>query len=64
MKNYKITEKQLKMIIEQVDDEQKNDDEKNSTQSFFGLDDKEVENTDDNNLPQDDPIQQFFNSLV
>lgn len=64
MKSYKITEKQLKMIIEQVDDEQKDKGkEEDPNLNFFGGDDNE-ETNGNGELPSDDPIQQLFNSLV
>lgn len=62
MKNYLITEKQFKKIVEQVED---GEETKNSS-SIFGnlLGDEDVEmGSEDDELSGGDPVQQFFDSL-
>lgn len=66
MKNYIITEEQLNKIIEQIDNEEK--DTKKSASLFSGLfggDDSDSEDIEKETieLPNNDPIQKFFNSL-
>lgn len=65
MKNYIITEEQLKKIIEQVDGNTKKS--SGIFGNLFGNEDKiedEEDSTEDVDLEGNDPIQQFFNSLV
>lgn len=62
MKNYLITEKQFKKIVEQVEDSEET---KNSSSIFgnlLGNEDVEMDSEDDE-LSGGDPVQQFFNSL-
>ena len=62
MKNYLITEKQFKKIVEQVED---GEETKNSSSIFgnlLGNEDVEMDSEDDE-LSGGDPVQQFFNSL-
>lgn len=67
MKNYKITEEQLKRIIEQVDTEEDNPKKTLDIKSkFFGKKDnlggKDIKSTYIE-LDDSDPIQRIFNSL-
>ena len=66
MKNYIISEEQLEKIIEQIDDDQNNTDkEKDEFSRFFSKKKVSDEPTKDEvTLPDDDPFQQFFDSLV
>jgi hypothetical protein len=68
MKNYLISERQFKKIVEQVGgSEDKKETSKDSLNIFtkmFGGSKKEVKPEDsDKELGDSDPIQQFFNSL-
>jgi|LakMenEpi03Aug12_release.lakeMendotaPanAssembly.Ray.scaffolds.fasta_scaffold00083_162 hypothetical protein len=66
MKNYLITEKQFKKIVEQVEDGEDTKKPTKDSSSIFGnlLGGKEVEmDSEDDELSGGDPVQQFFDSL-
>lgn len=68
MKNYLISEKQFKKIVEQVesgeDEKETYKDSLNILSKMFGGDKKDVSGEDSNDeLSDGDPVKQFFNSL-
>ena len=66
MKNYLITERQLKKIIEQFEDEDSNDDKDNANDEQTNDETVSSGYFDDiikSPLDSSDPLQMFFNSL-
>lgn len=68
MKNYLVTEDQLKKIVNDLEDQDNEDqDEKNnnSLSSLFNLnkDSVDIKKTDMSKVSSDDPVMKFFNSL-
>jgi hypothetical protein len=68
MKNYLISERQFKKIVEQVesgeDEKETSKDSLNILSKMFGGNKKDVSGEDSNDeLSDGDPVQQFFNSL-
>lgn len=65
MKNYIISEEQLKKIIEQIDDDQNStENEEDETTDLFGDEDVDMSKNKEITLDDNDPIQQVFNSLI
>lgn len=73
MKNYLVTEDQLKKIVNDLEDQdneyQDNEDQdeknNNSLSSLFNLnkDSVDIKKTDMSKVSSDDPVMKFFNSL-
>lgn len=68
MKNYLITEDQLKKIVDELDNQdsvEKEDEKSNLFSMFFKKDgnSETLKKTDMSNVPSDDPVIKFFNSL-
>lgn len=62
MKNYLINEKQLKRILEQVEDEENgSEDKETNTENVSGDYFSDIANSP---LDSNDPLQSFFNSLT
>lgn len=60
MKNYLITERQLKKILEQVEDEDKSENEETNNETVSG---DFFDDITKKPLDSSDPLQIFFNSL-